>query len=401
MLGRLRLRSAFGAVVLLLLCACVGPAASQRTTRPASDGSPAATVGMVQAGPRTPTGANQKEPGAASGAGQETERSTEAAIPAAQLTPLQEGQLRQRALDFLHRAARSDIDTIAANAIEALVILDSDNATRHFHSALGSESAMLRFAACVALGDVGDCTDTDKVRRLLNDTDERVRLAAAYTLYRCGDRQQGWTLNRELSEGKDEGQRCNAAWLIGKLGDAAAIKRLREAEKDKSNRVAVHAASAMAMLGDKDAIDRLIQYAQGDASTRVVALLCMLELGDKRTRDALIYRMQRPGKEEYLENRLICARALGKIGEKAGFSLAYDALKNPPSSSEDPNQAVRVRHMAAMALGEIGDRRALGLLEESAAAVNDPRVQVAACYAICRIVPSPVGAGSAVRRRGG
>lgn len=319
----------------------------------------------------------------------------ESSIPPSQLTPLDEGKLRQRALDLLHRAARDDIDTVCANAIEALVQIDPDNAVRHFHAALGSASPLIRFAACVAIGDVRNCDENDRIRRLLDDADPRVRLGAAYALYRCGDRSQGWALNSELSDSKDESQRSNAAWLIGKLGDTGAIKRLSLAESDKSMRVSTHAAAAMAALGDAGAVDRLIQYSQGDANTRVVALLCIMELGNPKTKEALLYRLNRPGNEEYLENRLICARALGKIGSKDGFVIAYESLREPkPANTDDKEQMSRIRQMAAMALGDIGDKRALPLLQGAAESNNEPRVQVAACYAICKIVASPIGAST-------
>jgi HEAT repeat protein len=47
---------------------------------------------------------------------------------------------------------------------------------------------------------------------------------------------------------------------------------------------------------------------------------------------------------------------------------------------------MRVRSMAALALGEIGDRRALGRLNQQMERSGDPRVQVAAVTAILRIL---------------
>jgi HEAT repeat protein len=45
-----------------------------------------------------------------------------------------------------------------------------------------------------------------------------------------------------------------------------------------------------------------------------------------------------------------------------------------------------VRTNAALLLGEIGDPRALPRLRDLAENSEDPRLQVAAAYAICRIV---------------
>jgi hypothetical protein len=43
--------------------------------------------------------------------------------------------------------------------------------------------------------------------------------------------------------------------------------------------------------------------------------------------------------------------------------------------------------MAIHALAEMGDLRSLPALRAIAASSEDPRLQVAACYAICRILP--------------
>ena len=82
---------------------------------------------------------------------------------------------------------------------------------------------------------------------------------------------------------------------------------------------------------------------------------------------------------------------MGMLGYKRGYSLALQSLNwNKPQSDlpDDPpeNQIMRVRSMAAMALGEIGDRGALGRLKNRMQTPDDPRVQLAAATAILKIL---------------
>lgn len=309
------------------------------------------------------------------------------------LSPLELGRLRQRALDFIARAARSEIDIVACNALEALVDLDPDGGGQHYRAALGSESALVRWAGCLSVGDTCDRDALDRVERCLRDPDPRVRLGAAYAAYRCGDKSHGWTLVETLRTGKDVNLRRDAALLIGRLRESGAQRVLRAIADDRTSDalLAVHVIAALALLGDARAVEELCQFAQGSPPVRAVALQAMVELASPATRDALRYRLQLPEPDEYLEHRLIAARALGRLGDKQGFDLAMASLLNPPAApSDDPSATMRVLTTAALALGDIGDVRAVNPLRELAGNAGDPRVQVAACAAICRLIEAPV-----------
>ena len=221
----------------------------------------------------------------------------------------------------------------------------------------------------------------------LSDASSLVGLAAAFAAYRCGDTAQGRVLVNALNDHPDENVRAEAAHLIGLLEEPRAAKRLWTAERVKANershKVLVQIYTALARLGDANAVIRLIDYAQGAPATRVMALQGLAEAGDDQARDALLYRLG--PEEDYLMNRLLAARALGRLGSSAGFELAMESTSYTATDPNDPAEAMRVRANAALALGEIGDPRALSVLQRMAEG-NDPRVQVAACYAICRIM---------------
>jgi len=297
------------------------------------------------------------------------------------LSPQERLGLERRAMSLLLRAAQSEDGVVRANAIESLVQVAPEEGLPSFRVALRADAPLVRYAACVALGELRDSSSRDTFRRLLSDESERVQLAAAFALCRCGEDEPAALLVQALSENADENVRADAAYLIGRLGDPRAIKRLEYAAlHDSSKKVAVHAYAALALLGERRGVDALIQYAQGDPVARLLALQSLAEVRQERARDALRYRMG-PA-EDYLEAKLIAARGLGYLGSDEGFDLAVYTLRQ---SGGDENDRMRLHTLAALALGAIGDPRGLPLLRELAESEHDARVQVAACFAICQI----------------
>lgn len=288
-----------------------------------------------------------------------------------------------RARDLLVRAVQSDDPVVRAHAIEALVNVAPDDGRPFFQAATDDLAPLVRFAACMAVGDLRDRAARNGVERLLDDPEPRVRLAAAYAAYRLGDRERASVLVKALTSSSDEDTRCEAAHLIGKCGDARAIERLRLAGKrERGPKASVHIVAAMAMLGDRRARDEIIRNALGsEPIAKLLSLQTLIELRDEAARDALLYRLREEG--DYVEVRLLAARALGRLGVKAGYPLALKSLHYEGEKAVD---TTRVRSLAALALGAIGDKRALSRLKQLAADQSDPNVQVAACYAICEIL---------------
>lgn len=299
------------------------------------------------------------------------------------LPTAEQNELRRRAEDLLVRAALSDIDVVRVNAIEALVQVLPQEGLPGIRESLTNESPLVRYAACVALGELRDRAMMPKIRPMLAESNPRVRLAAAFAATRCGETRNAAILVETLNGHPDENLRADAAYLIGKLGEKKALKRLRlSAKRERSGRVLMHIYTAMATLGDEYALDRLMEAAvSSDVVARLIALQSLTELASPRSRDALLYRFQQEG--DYEQVRLMAARGLGRLGSKVGYDLAASSLRRQES---DANETMRIRSLAALALGAIGDARALPLLAELAGDESDPRTQVAASLAICQIV---------------
>lgn len=307
--------------------------------------------------------------------------------PGVELKPDEKSRLEERSVDFLTRAAQHDDPIVRANAIESLVKFAPEQARPLFLAAADADLPVVRYAGLLALGQIRDHKSLGPIRRRLVDEDARVRMAAAFAAYRCGDvNTAGPILDSALRDNPDEKLRGEAAWLIGRLGDTTALSRLRKvADRDPSGLVVTYAQSAMALLGDQAMIDRLVEYTlKSDVETRLIALQTLVETPEPRTRKALTYRLN--DTSDYLATRLLAARALGATGDGSGYKLAYQSLDY---TNSDPVEIMRVRSMAALALGAIGDGKALGALRTVAEDSADPRTQVATCDAILQILRGP------------
>jgi len=313
--------------------------------------------------------------------------------PPVSLSPLERRELYTRSTDLLLRAAQSDLGVASCNAIDALAKLAPRDGIPVFRQAIRSEIPLMRYAGYAAMGEVRDCDSLPALLAGVKDPNPLVRLAAAYAACRCGKTGYARLLVRALTQEPDPAVRAEAASLLGRLGEPRAEKALRAALRlvanEKARPVLLNIYGALAALGHRDAVQELVRYAQGDLETRTHALLLLADLGNPDTAEALRYRFM-TRHEDYVETRLIAARGLGKLGYKDGFDLARRMLTftdpNPNPNPENPDRTYPVRSMAIHALAEIGDPRAIPALREIAANSNDPRLQVAAAYAICRIL---------------
>lgn len=307
-----------------------------------------------------------------------------------ELRPQEHISVGQRARNLLLRAAGHEDAVVCCHAIEALVAVAPREGLPHFRAALTSASPLVRFAGCAALGDVQDHGALDRIRTCLRDTNPRVRLAAAYAACRCGE--TGWAawLINALNDSPDEKLRAEAAYRLGKLGEKKALKFLRSATtREQSSYVMMHIEAAMAALGDKGKLERLIEYAlKSDVITIVFALQTLGELEAPSARQALSYRVH--NQSDYIQMRLVAARSLARQGSNAGYDLALQGAAF--TAADNATETTRVRSLAALALGDMRNPAALDTLQQLAASGNDPLVQTAACYAICQIAgasPSP------------
>lgn len=301
----------------------------------------------------------------------------------------EEAQYRELALRYV-RAAMTFTDNAAvrAQAMEAAPLAWNELRPMVIEG-LRDPHPGVRFAACMALGKRRDTGAATAVRPLLHDADHSVRVGAYFAVERLGDSSHRTAWAEALLRSKDPSVRRNAALAMGQLEDAGVMPLLQRASReDKDEGVRLQSLEAMALLGDQNAASYFIRDAYGGAGYRQP--FAILTLGHVKE-DVVPLLRSRLKSSPYIEAQLAAARSLGVRGNGEGYELALHSLTwNSPQKDlpDDPpdNQLMRVRSMAALALGEIKDRRALPALRALVQGADDSRVQLAAARAMLMIV---------------
>ncbi len=303
-----------------------------------------------------------------------------------------ESELRDMAVRYVRAGVRfPENPAVRAQAIEAVSeVLRPEEGSVLIREGLADEHAGVRFAACMALGHLKNTDARVAIESLAEDPDRNVRVAVYYALEQVGDfsRRMQWVAL--LRRDPDPIVRRNAALALGRLDNTAVLGLLQKASvEDEDEGVRLQALEAMAYLGDAYAVSRFIHDAHGGLGFKQP--FALLTLGRAQGEQVLPTLRSRLRSAPYLEARLAAARGLGMQGQEDGYDLAISSLRwsSPVQGvADDPpeNQIMRVRSMAALALGDIGNREALGSLAHLMQNERDPRVQLAAATAILMIL---------------
>ena len=307
-----------------------------------------------------------------------------------ELPPNQQVALRDRAIEAVKRAVRyPHAGSVRAQGIEILQRHLAEYAFPWIRLALNDEEPGVRFAAVLALGKLGDMQSYQNIRRFADDQNPSLRIAAYFALHRLGDTSYAPRLPDLLLHSPSPEVRRDAAFVLGLLGERGAVTLLAKAMKDADESVRDQALESMALLKHPQAVQQLTFWASsGPGTRRVTALNTLAELEMPSLEDTFKYKL-RDG--EFLETRLAAARGLGKLNNGDGFTLSLWALnfhRPQKDAPQDPpkDQIMRVRQLAATALGAIRDGRALAALRRRLNDPSDPRVQLAVADAILEIL---------------
>ncbi len=277
---------------------------------------------------------------------------------------------------------------VRVEAIEAMQASGEDGTRPWIRTALTDEHPAVRFAACVATGVLRDADAQPALRSLTTDRDARVRMAACFALHRMGDHRCSGAMPKALLEDRDATVRRNAALLLGLLDEPGAIKVLARAMKDRDEGVRHHVLEALTRLGNHDAAQELLFMTNaGVGSEEVFAITALASTRNPAYFDTFAYKL---ATAPHVETQLAAARGLGWLGDDRGFELALRSLRYD-RTRQDPNdppgdQILRVRQLAAGALGAIGRPQALAVLARIMRQESDPRMQVSAAKAILEIL---------------
>jgi HEAT repeat protein len=272
-------------------------------------------------------------------------------------------QLRQQMRQVVFAAARSDDALLRSHAMESLADMGGLEAPGLIREGLHDSVSAVRFGAAVAAGDLKDHTSKHLLERLLFDKNDAVKLAAAYGLEKLGDDRFGNWYDGVLA-GDDVPLTAQACMLLGKLG----LTPLRTDSQDKlwmvlrksgqDPVVKLQAAEALARLGDKRILEKLLAYAgSGYADDRLIAISGLEHLGGQQAYAMLTVLVD----DLQLEVRLGALRALAEHATEEDIKLARDSMGYMDAQG-DETATMRVRGLASLALGRVGEDRDAGLL---------------------------------------
>jgi HEAT repeat protein len=270
---------------------------------------------------------------------------------------------------------------VRANAVEVVASTRQLRLMPKVQKLLADSVVPVRFAAILAIGDLGFAPAKDDVAPLLNDPNPNIKIAACYTMSRLGQPEYYKDICTAVAS-NDQTVRANAALLLGKSGQKDGIRFLYWTlqRDDSSDMVILQTAEAIAMLGDHRIYPKLwTRLISAYADDRVIGIRAMGALGTDEAKSAIVTMLDDPVPEV----RLAAAEQLGKLGDSGGEAEVLAVFDKKLTADMDAQGQERVKTLAALAIGEIGTERPAKYLPQL---LQDPLkgVRLAAAKAVLR-----------------
>jgi HEAT repeat protein len=300
------------------------------------------------------------------------------------------------ARDALLAAADDPSPQVRTNAIEALAATEGAAAGAIFAQSLKDSHAPVQDAALMAIGDVRYVPAKPLLTELAkaNELPPKLLIALAYALHRLGDDAYMKQLGRLLYD-TDPWVRAKVAMVMGKMGEPSARGPLQTIQRDDRDPVVqLQVVEALARLGDERCMSLLEAFTKSQyIEDRIIAVQAMGYLNTQRSvyvlRGVLGHVQQDP------VVRVAAAASLGRLNRAEGYELAAQAAADPRAALQryrgssvevTREEVVNLQTIAALALGQMGNPAAVGVLHPL---LRSPEgaVRVAAGQAILQLLP--------------
>ncbi|MCG3179877.1 MAG: hypothetical protein BIFFINMI_02227 [Phycisphaerae bacterium] len=280
--------------------------------------------------------------------------------------------------DAVEEARRAQYQ-IHAQALEVLAEFPEIVQSQWLTRALDSPADAVKYGALLTVGQLADYkggqlvrTAERRVRELLADKNEYLRLAASFALYKLNGSTEALAMIPPLLDPertRNPSLRSEAVMVLSLMPGLNPGRLLGEvAAHDPDPSVMSRALMRLAILGDARALDGVIKIARGSLYTEEF-LDALWTLGDvpdatlqRASIDALDVLRNLYRNEVFIELRESAARSLGMHGDPMGLADCLQWLDYAPGKHKetgpqtpDPLKEWRVRFRAALALGAIGD----------------------------------------------
>ncbi|QOI99252.1 MAG: hypothetical protein HRU70_01605 [Phycisphaeraceae bacterium] len=315
--------------------------------------------------------------------------------PAPAVTPgmVSLNEVRERALDVIADAFRTDDEALRANAVEAAGIAPN-RLDAVITGGLRDRNPGVRAVAAMTIGKQRLYSLAKQVAPLLNDPSPYVETAAVMASIICNepiDDRKVTRLAQVMWESDQPKLRAHVAFLIGEIGNSsglpmlkqAASARLPKAPLAEVNLMLLQFHEAMVKLGDNDQVEviRAALHPSRPEDLEVAALAAQIlgELKDRRPVDQMVYlsayRDSATGQMYPPEIRMSIAAALANLGLDRGGFIADEYAASP-----DPLQ----RAQAATVYGNTGRGEHVPKLARMLGD-PDPRVRLAAAHGVLKV----------------
>ena len=248
--------------------------------------------------------------------------------------------------------ALADSDAVArVNAAEVVGTTGRVDFMPKVQRLLHDQTPPVRFAACLAVGDLQYAPAKMVLGPLLKDEDANVIVAASYAMGRLGSTEY-YQVIRKAADSKDQTVRANAVFLLGKIGNQGELNLLKSVQEDNSStdKVRFQCLEARARLGDEEVLKRLWALAfSAYADDRAIAIRAIGALGTARAKEILGTKLD----DTVLEVQLVAAEQLGRLGDKTGEAEVLAVFEKNLTSGIEKEAGERVNVLTALAIGQI------------------------------------------------
>ena len=226
-------------------------------------------------------------------------------------------RLGVRAVDIVREGLVDENNFVKDRAIKVVSVTGRKELMPIVIQVLKEDAVAIRFAAIEAIGDMRYLAAQYSLRRLLNDTNENIKIGAAYALTRLGKGDFSDIIRRS-TKSKDQVVRANAVMLLGKLGSKKNMQLLYQTLRalDSDDKVKIRVVEALATLGDEKIYQSkcwpllISKY----ADDRIMGIKAMGQLGTVEAKNAIKTMLY----DDIVEVRLYAASQLGVLGDTAG-----------------------------------------------------------------------------------
>jgi len=282
-------------------------------------------------------------------------------VGASLLPPVPVQELQAKAMTIVKTALSDPNDSSMRNhAIEVAVETKQYQLIPEILQKLDDPFVAVRAPAAMAIGDMACQTCKDRVKKALEDQNEKVRIAAAYAMIRLGDA-SAYQKIRTAAISTDPTVRANALLLLGKLQNRDDLELMYQAFRDTetTDQVRMQAVDSIARLKDvriyRTKLWPLLISKYAD--DRVIGILGMGLLGTTEAKEAIQTMLQ----DDILEVRLFAAMELGKLGDQGGMNQLVTYFQTNP----DLNQATMATGTGIMAIGRLKTKNLTGYLAKA------------------------------------